>query len=125
MQCLTVAVKVPSWINNCWMSYKILGRIITITVKNLNGQAAELTRVVEGLKVANEGRETYQKERWVTLRKTYVRKDLAVEIDAVKPSQIAKWKYLEQIKGELNLNPNVKLGSSLGQIVHGHWNQGW
>ena len=28
----------------------------------------------------------------------------------VKPRQIAKWKYLEQIKNELNLNCNVKIG---------------
>ena len=50
-----------------------------------------------------------QKERWITaLPKVYTRKDFAVESDAVKPNQILKWKYLEQIKNELNLNPNVK-----------------
>ena len=83
---------------------QILGKETTITVKTINGEATELTRLVEGLKVTNGGRKTHQKERWITLPKTYPRNDLAVESD-VKPSQIAKWKYLEQIKDELNLNP--------------------
>ena len=73
-----------------------------------------MTKVVEGLKVANGGRKTHQKERWITLPKTYARKDLAVESDVVKPNQIAKWKYLEQIKNELTLNPNVKIGFLIG-----------
>ena len=38
----------------------------------------------------------------------------AAESGFVKPSQIAKWKYLEQIKDELNLNPNVKIGLLIG-----------
>ena len=33
--------------------------------------------------------------------KIYARKDLAVESDVVNPSQITKWKYLEQIKYEI------------------------
>ena len=32
----------------------------------------------------------------------------------MKPSQIAKWKYLEQIKDELKLNRNVKIGLLIG-----------
>ena len=42
---------------------QIFGRKTTNTVKILNGEATELTGVVEGLKVANGGRKTYQKER--------------------------------------------------------------
>ena len=95
---------------------QLLGRKTTITVKTLNGEATKLTKVVEGLKVANGGKKFHQKERWI-----YARKDLAVESDVVKPSQIAKWKYLEQIKYELKLNPNVKTGFLLVQIVRGHW----
>ena len=37
-----------------------------------------------------------------------------MESNFVKPSQIAKWKYLEQIKAELNLNPNVKIRLLIG-----------
>ena len=99
---------------------QLLGRKTTITVKTLNGEATELTKVVEGLKVANGGKKFHQKERWI-----YARKDLAVESDVVKPSQIAKWKYLEQIKDELKLNPNVKTGFLLVQIIRGHWDQRW
>ena len=56
-----------------------------------------------------------KKERWITtLPKAYTRKDFAVESDAVKPNQILKWKYLEQIKNELNLNSNVKVGVFIG-----------
>ena len=72
---------------------QIFGKETTSTVKTINGEATELTGVVAGLKV---------------------RKDLLVESDVVKPSQIAKWKYLEQIKDELNLNPNVKIGLLIG-----------
>ena len=88
---------------------QLLGRKTTITVKTLNGEATKLTKVVEGLKVANGGKKFHQKERWI-----YARKDLAVESDVAKPSQIAKWKYLEQIKDELKLNPNVKTGFLIG-----------
>ena len=93
---------------------QIFGKETTFTVKTINGEATELTRVVAGLKVANGGRKTHRKERWIILQKTYARKDLLVESDVVKPSQIAKWKYLEQIKDELNLNPNVKIGLLIG-----------
>ena len=37
-----------------------------------------------------------------------------MESNFVKPSQIVKWKYLEQIKAELNLNPNVKIRLLIG-----------
>ena len=37
-----------------------------------------------------------------------------MESDAVKSNQILKWKYLEQIKNELNLNSNVKVGVFIG-----------
>ena len=60
----------------------ILGIKTTITVKILNGEATKLTRVVQG----------------------FTRKDLAVKSDVVKQNQTAKWKYLLQIKDELNLN---------------------
>ena len=46
--------------------------------------------------------------------KTYVRKDLAVRSDVVKPRQIAKLKYLEQIKDEFNPDPIVNTGILIG-----------
>ena len=54
---------------------QILGRKTTITVKILNGEATELTRVAEGLEVANGGRKTHQKARWIAPPKTYGRKE--------------------------------------------------
>ena len=91
-----------------------MGKETTITVKTINGEATELTKVVAGLKVANGGRETHQKERWITPPKSFARKDLAVEGDVANPNQIAKWKYLEQITDELTLNPNVKIVFLIG-----------
>ena len=54
---------------------QILGRKTTITIKILNGEATELTRVAEGLEVANGGRKTHQKARWIAPPKTYGRKE--------------------------------------------------
>ena len=94
---------------------KILKRKTTITVKILDSEVTEFTGVAEALKVTNGAKKNLQKERWITtLPKIYTRKDLAVESDAVKSNQILKWKYLEQIKNELNLNSNVKVGVFIG-----------
>ena len=54
------------------------------------------------------------KERWILQSETYARKNLEVKSDVVKPSQITKWKYLEQSKDELSLNSNVKIGLLIG-----------
>ena len=63
----------------------ILERKTTITVKILDSEVTEFTGVVEALKVTNGAKKNLQKERWITtLPKTYTRKDLAVESDAVK-----------------------------------------
>ena len=73
----------------------ISGRTTSLTIKILHGEFISNSTALEVLKVASisEGN-----KEWLPLPRTFTRTDLPVDNDDItKPSQLRKWKYLENV----------------------------
>lgn len=114
MQCQRAAVKGPLLSSIGLMIFRFQEKKTTTTVKTINREAVAKIAAIEGLQLPNGLDKLTQKQRYKSLHKTDARRELTVESEVVKPDQIAKWKYLEGIKDQLNLNPNVKIGLPIG-----------
>ena len=78
------------------------GKATTITMKTLNGEVTENSKVIEGLEVYNSSDLGQEFVKWLRLPKSYNRKDIPADSnDTIKPDQLSQWKYLDRIKGEL------------------------
>ena len=74
----------------------------TITVKTVNGEVTENSKVIEGLEVSNSSDLGQEFLKWLRLPKSYTRKDISVDSnEIIKRDQLFQWKYLDRIKGEL------------------------
>ena len=89
----------------------ISGRKTSLTIKTLNGEFISNSTALEDLKVASisEGN-----KEWLPLPRTFTRADLPVDNDITKPSQLRKWKYLENVINQLTFSDDVSVGLLIG-----------
>ena len=90
----------------------ISGRKTSLTIKTLNSEFISNSTALEGLKVASisEGN-----KEWLTLPRTFTRADLPVDNDDItKPSQLRKWKYLENVINQLTFIDDISVGLLIG-----------
>ena len=90
----------------------INGRKTSLTIKTLNGEFISNSTALEDLKVANisEGN-----KEWLPLPRTFTRVDLPVDNDDMtKPSQLMKWKYLENVINQLTFSDDISVGLLIG-----------
>ena len=90
----------------------ISGRKTSLTVKTLNGEFISNSTALEGLKVASisEGN-----KEWLPLPRTFTRADAPVDNDDItKPSQLRKWKYLENVINQLTFSDHIFVGLLIG-----------
>ena len=86
----------------------ISGRKTSLTTKTLNGEFISNLTALEGLKVASisEGN-----KEWLLLPRTFTIADLPVDYDDItKPSQLRKWKYLENVINQLTFSDDIYVG---------------
>ena len=85
------------------------GKGTTITVKTLNGEVTENSKVLEGLEVSNSSDFGQEIVRWLRLPQSYTRKDTSLDSnDIIMPGQLSQWKYLNKIKGGLCSKKDIK-----------------
>ena len=74
-------------------------RTTSVTIKRLNGEFTSNSRALEGLKVASISGDNSE---WLPLPRTFTRPDVPVDNDDItKPSQLRKWKELENVTDKL------------------------
>ena len=74
-------------------------RTTSVTIKRLNGEFTSNSRALEGLKVASISGDNSE---WLPLPRTFTRPDVPVDNDDItKPSQLRKWKQLENVTDKL------------------------
>ena len=90
----------------------ISGRKTSLAVKTLNGEFTSKSTALEGLKVASI---TEDNSEWLPLPRTFTRVDLLFDNDDItKPSQLRKWKYLENVTNQLTFSDDVSVGLLIG-----------
>ena len=90
----------------------ISGRKTSLAVKTLNGEFTSKSTALEGLKVASI---TEDNSEWLPLPRTFTRADLLFDNDDItKPSQLRKWKYLENVTNQLTFSDDVSVGLLIG-----------
>ena len=92
-----------SWKDNHGVTVcsNVKGEGATKTVKMLNGEVRENSKVIEGLEVSKNwfGKGN---ERWLRHPKSYTRMDILVYNNGIiKPDQLSQWNYLKKINKEL------------------------
>ena len=81
-----------------------------ITVKTLNGEQTDKSKLVTGLMVKSKLNST-----WLKLPKTYSRQQISSSEEEVATfDKIKRWSYLNQLKDELCKNSDVKIGLLIG-----------
>ena len=94
---------------------QISGQKTSITVKILNGEENHTTFALEGLRGCSQ---LGLNQEWISLPKTYTRKDLPVDSWEVATAQkLKKWKHLpcvadEVIKENRNINIELLIGTN-------------
>ena len=87
---------------------EMLGRKTSLTIKTLNGEFTSNSTAIEGLKVANISEDNSE---WLHLLITFTRPDLPIDNDDItKPSQLRKWKYLENVTNQLTFSDDISVG---------------
>ena len=87
---------------------EITGRKASLKIKTLNGKFTSNSTAIEGLKVASNSEDN---NGWLTLPITFTRPDLPVDNDDItKPSQLRKWKYLENVTDQLTFSDDISVG---------------
>ena len=90
----------------------ISGRKTSLTIKTLNGELTGNSTALEGLKVASVSKDNSE---WLPLPGTFTSPDLPVDNDDItKPSQLRKWKYLENVTNQLTFSDDVSVGLLIG-----------
>ena len=90
----------------------ISGRKTSITIKTLNGEFISNLTALEGLKVASISEAN---KEWLPLPRTFTRADAPVDNDDItKPSQLRKWKYLENVINQLTFSDHIFVGLLIG-----------
>ena len=78
----------------------------------MKGEFISNSTALEGFKVASisEGN-----KEWLPLPRTFPRADLPVDNDDIsKPSQLRKWKYLENVINQLTFSDDISVGLLIG-----------
>ena len=65
------------------------------------GNLQVIQPALEGLEVASTSADNIE---WLPLPRTFTRPDLPVDNDITKPSQLRKWKYLENVTDQLTFS---------------------
>ena len=86
----------------------ISGRKVALTIITLNGEFRSNSRAIDGLKVASISEDNSE---WLPLPQKFTRPDLPVDNDNItKPSQLRKWKYLENAIDQLIFSYDISVG---------------
>ena len=91
----------------------ISGRNMNITVKTLNGQSSKESVVIDGLEVAS-GTKFNSNGKWIRLPKTYSEEKLSIGGGSFTSKQLQKWRYLDEIQGEICLGKDVNIRILIG-----------
>ena len=90
----------------------ISGTKTSLTIKTLNGEFTNNSTTIEGLKVVTISKDNSE---WLSLPRTFTRSDLPVDNDDItKPSQLRKWKYLENVTDQLTFNDDISVKLLIG-----------
>ena len=77
------------------------GRNTLLMIKTINGQFSSNSTALEGLPVASISEDNNE---WLSVPRTLIKPDTPVNShDITKPSQLRKWKYLENVMNQLTL----------------------
>ena len=92
----------------------IQGRKTSITVKTMNGEITKASEVIEDLEVTEASNKNEEKI-WLKLPRTFTQEDLPVDSNEVATAdKLAKWKYLDGIKDEINTDVNIEVTLLIG-----------
>ena len=90
----------------------ISGRKTSLSIKTLNGEFISNSTALEGLKVPSISEGNIE---WLPLPRTFTRADLPVDNDDItKPSQLWKWKFLENVINQLTFSDDTSVGLLVG-----------